>query len=551
MSTSITRDRGGMIAMVIILVLLITLPTFGSQFFVEFVMTRSLILGLAASTLIFLSAYGGMVSLAQLLMYGVAGFVIGNCVAEAGSKGLKLGLNPWVAVVAALVITTIVAFVLGALSSRTFGIYFLMLTLTYAVIGYYVFGQVANISGFGGITGLDPPALLDGPVRLYYVGVALSVLAYLGFRAIVRTPFGVAFEGVRDDPIRMSSLGFHVPLHRTLAFTLAGFVAATAGVLNVWWNGQIDPNTVSIGSTIDLLVIAVIGGIGRLEGAWLGAVVFVVCQQLPARSATRRHDRPDRGTVQHRCGTARAAHRRPLTGRTDGDHPSTSPTRDVAIATVEATDRARRDAPSTAHWRAHHDRTTCGECSVHRFHTEMRGKYRMSRQQRPRKGTRLLGAFIALSLVAAACGDDDDADSSTPANTSAVTTGDSAAPDTAAPDTAAPDTAPADTDAPTDTAAADGEGIKLGIMAECEGAFGGFNEDVQAGVALAMINEAGATTNSPTTATEGFSGATAGGQADRGGQRRMWRRHSRPGHPGDPQDRRAGRCQRRDRAVVR
>jgi branched-chain amino acid transport system permease protein len=73
----------------------------------------------------------------------------------------------------------------------------------------------------------------------------------------------------------MASLGFHVPLHRTLAFTLAGFVAAIAGVLNVWWNGQIDPNTISIGETIDLLIIAVIGGIGYLEGAWLGALVYV------------------------------------------------------------------------------------------------------------------------------------------------------------------------------------------------------------------------------------------------------------------------------------
>ena len=66
-----------------------------------------------------------------------------------------------------------------------------------------------------------------------------------------------------------------MPLHRALAFTLAGFVAATAGVVNVWWNGQIDPNTVSIGETIHLLIIAVIGGIGRLEGAWLGALVYV------------------------------------------------------------------------------------------------------------------------------------------------------------------------------------------------------------------------------------------------------------------------------------
>jgi branched-chain amino acid transport system permease protein len=73
----------------------------------------------------------------------------------------------------------------------------------------------------------------------------------------------------------MASLGFHVPLHRALAFSLAGFVAAIAGVLNVWWNGQIDPNTVSISETIHLLIIAVIGGIGRLEGAWLGALVYV------------------------------------------------------------------------------------------------------------------------------------------------------------------------------------------------------------------------------------------------------------------------------------
>jgi branched-chain amino acid transport system permease protein len=73
----------------------------------------------------------------------------------------------------------------------------------------------------------------------------------------------------------MASLGFHVPLHRALAFTLAGFVAAIAGVINVWWNGQIDPNTVSIGETIDLLIVAVIGGIGRLEGAWVGALVYV------------------------------------------------------------------------------------------------------------------------------------------------------------------------------------------------------------------------------------------------------------------------------------
>jgi branched-chain amino acid transport system permease protein len=222
-----------------------------------------------------LSAYGGMVSLAQWLIFGVAGFAVGNVVAESG-RGMRLGWNPWLAVVLALLIATALALLLGALSARSTGIYFLMLTLTYAVIGFYFFGQVITFSGFGGMSGIDPPAFFDGePKRLYYAGLVLSVLAYVGFRALARTPFGLALQGVRDDPLRMASLGFNVQVHRMLAFTLAGFVAAVAGVLNIWWNRQIDPTSINIGPTLDLLIIAVIGGMAHLEGAWLGAFVFV------------------------------------------------------------------------------------------------------------------------------------------------------------------------------------------------------------------------------------------------------------------------------------
>ena len=177
----------------------------------------------------------------------------------------------------ALGICLIVALILGALASRTSGIYFLMLTLTYAVIGYYFFGQVTTLSGFGGITGIAPPPLFaDHPWRLYYAAVGVSIVAYVGFKAIARTPFGLALQGTRDDPVRMASLGFNVPLHRTLAFVIAGFVTACAGILYIWWNGQIDPTSISIGPTLDLLIIAVIGGISYLEGAWLGALVYVL-----------------------------------------------------------------------------------------------------------------------------------------------------------------------------------------------------------------------------------------------------------------------------------
>jgi branched-chain amino acid transport system permease protein len=270
------RPAPGTVAFAALVVFLVVLPGLAPAFFINFVMTQTMMLGLAAATVVFLAKYGGMVSLAQLLLFGVAGFMFGNAVLESGARGLNLGWHPWVAVGFALAVTTAVAFVLGALASRTTGIYFLMLTLVYAVIGFFVFAQIAEISGPSGITSIERPELMGPPVRLYYTGLGLSVLAYLGFRAIGGTAFGLALQGVRDDPVRMASLGFNVPLHRTLAFTLAGFVAGLGGLLNVWWNGQIDPASISIGPTLILLIIAVIGGISYFEGAWLGAFVYVV-----------------------------------------------------------------------------------------------------------------------------------------------------------------------------------------------------------------------------------------------------------------------------------
>jgi branched-chain amino acid transport system permease protein len=201
--------------------------------------------------------------------------MVGNFVAGTGSRGLNLGWNPWLSVVVALLITTVVALVMGALSSRTTGIYYLMLTFVYAVIGMTFFASVVELSGSSGLSGIDPPSLFDSNVSWYYLALGISVVVYLLFRFLERTPFGMTLQGIRDDPVRMASLGFNVPLHRTLSFTLAGFVAGTAGVVNVWWNGQINPASIDPAQTIDLLIVAVIGGISRLEGAWLGAFVFV------------------------------------------------------------------------------------------------------------------------------------------------------------------------------------------------------------------------------------------------------------------------------------
>jgi branched-chain amino acid transport system permease protein len=266
------------IALLVIVVVLLIVPGTLTDFFVTFVLTQALILGLIAASLVFLTAHGGMISLAQLLMAGIAGFMFANASLETSARGLNLGWDPWLSVVFALFVATAAAFLLGALASRTTGIYFLMLTLVYAVIGFTVFAQVTTISGPSGLSNIVAPEPFDDPFRLYHLTVILSALGYLGFKALGRTNFGLALQGVRDDPVRMGSLGFNVPLHRTLAFTLAGFVAGVAGVLNVWWRGQIDPASISIAPTLILLIIAVIGGISYFEGAWAGALVYVLLQ---------------------------------------------------------------------------------------------------------------------------------------------------------------------------------------------------------------------------------------------------------------------------------
>jgi branched-chain amino acid transport system permease protein len=260
------------------LVLAVIGPLVFNDYWVNFILTQTFLIGIAAASLIFLSAYGGMISLAQVAMYGIAGFALGNMITQAEAKGLNLGWDPWLGILLAILITTGIGLVFGAVAARSLGIYFLMITLTYAVIVNYFFGQVTQISGFSGISGIAKyaPDLIAGDrTRLYYTAFVLAVLIYLLIRFIVRTPFGIALQGIRDDPIRMTSLGYNVPLHRTLAFGFAAFIASIAGILYVFWNGQIDPATVGLQGTIDLLIVAVIGGLVRIEGAWLGAFAFI------------------------------------------------------------------------------------------------------------------------------------------------------------------------------------------------------------------------------------------------------------------------------------
>ena len=271
---------------VVILVLFAIGPALFNDYWVSAILTQMFIFGIAAASLIFLSAFGGMTSLAQTALMGISAYLLGNMVTKGGaggeSKGLTLGWDPTVALVLALVITTLIGLIFGLVAARSLGIYFLMLTLTYGVIANYFFGQVTQFGGFSPIAGVNryTPGwvgdIVGHPDKLYYIAFGVSLVVYLMIRYLVRTPFGLSLQGVRDDPVRMSSLGYNVPLHRALAFGFASFVAAVSGVLFIWWEGQIAPGNIGLAATIELLVIAVIGGLTRIEGAWLGAFAFIV-----------------------------------------------------------------------------------------------------------------------------------------------------------------------------------------------------------------------------------------------------------------------------------
>jgi branched-chain amino acid transport system permease protein len=275
---TVSTGRLGWIGLAVVVVVAALMPFVVSDFFLNVILTKALWLGVAAASLIFLAAYGGMVSLAQVGIYGVAGMTYANLVLADG--GSTVAWNPWLALIAALVVATVVAIGFGWIAARSEGIYFLMITLAFSVLVFYFFSQVTQLSGFGGVNSVDLPGILGNPeqdpVPRYFVTLVVAVLVFLALRAVARTAFGIGLQGIRDEPARMRALGFDVTLHRMLAFGFAGFIAGIAGVLSVWYNSRITPGSINLEQTINVLIIAVIGGLYRLEGAWIGALAYAL-----------------------------------------------------------------------------------------------------------------------------------------------------------------------------------------------------------------------------------------------------------------------------------
>jgi branched-chain amino acid transport system permease protein len=264
----------------LVAVILLIIPLVANGFFLIEIFGTTLILGTIALSLMFLAGYGGMVSLMQLTIAGFAGYMFA-VFGVSGSANISLGWPWWLAAPVALALATAFGTLGGALAVRTEGIYTIMITLAIGAAFFYFTNQ--NWAIFNGHTGLNTVATphfwgVDwrSDIPFYYVILGVAALCYFGVLYVSRAPFGLALQGLRDNPRRMAALGFHVNAHRIAAYAIASLIASLAGILQVWNYRQISPGSVAVERCIDILIIAVVGGITRPIGAYIGAFIFVL-----------------------------------------------------------------------------------------------------------------------------------------------------------------------------------------------------------------------------------------------------------------------------------
>ncbi|MEO1017482.1 MAG: branched-chain amino acid ABC transporter permease [Pseudomonadota bacterium] len=260
--------------------LLLIMPLMAGDFVLFQIFGWTFILGIIALSLMFLAGYGGMVSLVQMTVAGFAGYLIA-IFGDSAITDISLGWPWYVAIVLALVIATIFGTLCGWLAVRTEGIYTIMITLAIAS-GFFYFTRQNYVvfNGFSGFNGVLPPQLFGVDWRsaeaFYYLTMFWAGVAYLAVLYISRAPFGLALQGVRDNPRRMAALGYNVNAHRVAAYAFAALLAGIGGILLTWQSAQISPGTAGIGPVIDILVIAVIGGLRHPVGPFIGAFIYVL-----------------------------------------------------------------------------------------------------------------------------------------------------------------------------------------------------------------------------------------------------------------------------------
>lgn len=224
---------------------LLIIPAIASGFTLNQIFGWSFILGTISLSLMFLAGYGGMVSLVQMTVAALAGYMVA-IFGESAIGTISQGWPWYVAIPLALIVAVIFGALTGWLAVRTEGIYTIMITLAIAsAFFYFVRQNYVIFNGFSGFNGILPPPLFGvdwrQPTAFYYLTLFWAAAAFLFVNYISRSPFGLALQGIRDNPRRMAALGFSVNAHRVAAYAVAAVIAGIGGILLTWQSAQISP----------------------------------------------------------------------------------------------------------------------------------------------------------------------------------------------------------------------------------------------------------------------------------------------------------------------
>ena len=267
--------RTGLIAL---LVVLACVPALGMGDYYINLASQILIAALFALSLNLLVGYAGLTSLGHAGYLGLAGYV-------SGWLFLNLQWGHLGSAAAALGIATIMAALFGLVALRATGLSFLMITLAFGQILWGIAYRWASVTGGdNGLSGLTRPAPfgLDlGSASVFYYFALAVFLVVWGLIAIwVRSPFGASIQGTRDQPRRMSALGYNVWLIRWITFIVSGFFGAVAGLMYVYYHQFISPHSLSLANSAEMLLMVIAGGPGTLAGPVVGAALVVVLKNV-------------------------------------------------------------------------------------------------------------------------------------------------------------------------------------------------------------------------------------------------------------------------------
>ena len=276
------NTHASLIFKLIALAVIACVPLSGESFYIE-IIGKVLVMAILAMSLDLLVGFTGLVSFGHAAYFGIAAYAVALFMAKFESMSL------WLVLPASVALSALAAFLIGLFVLRTKGIYFIMVTLAFAQMAYFIFhdtplgggsdGMYLNTKPSAAIFGWEPFEL-SNEVHLFYFILATLVLVYLFLGRVLQSPFGRVLVGIKSNEHRMQSLGYFTFRYKLGAFTLAGALGGLAGFLYTVLFGFVTPELLSWHESGNVLLMVILGGMGNLVGAIAGAFAFEAMREV-------------------------------------------------------------------------------------------------------------------------------------------------------------------------------------------------------------------------------------------------------------------------------